>query len=128
MAIRSSSCFSVSRFRSRSKVPPQLEQPALGVSEPTRALGLCHCLRPHRGEYDTSRPPGGERLGCHCVWLKIAVTGASNHPATTKLSSEHFLPARENVVQRILEVRRRFGELLPDLVDVLFVALLDLFT
>jgi hypothetical protein len=50
--MRSSSCLSVSRLASRSKIPPQLGE-SLGVlPELSRALALCHVsLR-----YDTSRP------------------------------------------------------------------------
>ena len=38
-----------------------------------------------------------------------------------------FLARRRGFVQRVLKMRRRFGELPPDLIDVLLVALLDLF-
>src|SRR5512140_1894225 len=41
---------------------------------------------------------------------------------------EDLRPAREHVVERILEVRRILGELLPHLLDVFLVALLDLLT
>ena len=89
-AIRSSSCVSVSRLRSRSKIPPQLEQPTLGVSEPTRALGFSHVVRaPYRslakcpGKYDTSRPPRLENGSAHSCAFKIAAAGASNHPEST---------------------------------------------
>ena len=36
------------------------------------------------------------------------------------------MAARENLVQRILKVGRRIGELLSDLIDILLEALLDL--
>ncbi len=71
--------------------------------------------------------PGGERLGFVRVPFKIATAVVSNHPATHARSClEHFLAPSENVVQGVLEVRCRFGKLLSDLLDVLFVALLDL--
>src|SRR5437762_8646269 len=46
------------------------------------------------------------------------------YPARLK----NLLPSGENVVQRLLEMRRRFGELASHLLDVLLIALFDLFT
>src|SRR5690242_21828936 len=45
--------------------------------------------------------------------------------ARWRSSLEDLLPAREHVVQCVLEVRRRLGEFLSDLLYVLLVALLD---
>src|SRR5215216_1759138 len=56
---------------------------------------------------------------------KIVAPGSANHPTTSR-ASEHFLASGENVVQRVLEVRRRLREFLPDLLDVFLVTLLDL--
>jgi hypothetical protein len=39
--------------------------------------------------------------------------------------SEEATAAGENLVERVLEVRCRLGDVAPDLLDVLFVALLD---
>ena len=72
---------------------------------------------------------GGERLGSHSCALKIAAAGGSNHPAPffVEIGLEHFLAASQHVVQGILEVRGRLGELLPNLLDVLLVTFLNLF-
>ena len=54
---------------------------------------------------------------------KIAERRTANYP-TFRL--EHFLATSEQIVQCILEVRRRLGEFATDLRDVFLVALLDL--
>ena len=55
-------------------------------------------------------------------YRKIVRLGAHYYPAR----SEHFLPAGEDVIQRVLKVRRGFGELATDLLHVFLVALLNL--
>src|SRR5512146_2881643 len=123
-AIRSSSCRSVSRLPSRSKIPPQLGE-SLGVlPELSRALALCHCSL----LYDTSRPAhaaDGSSVIHPCL-LQDSGTRQRRIPRATR--SEALLTAGEDLVERLLEMRGRVGELLPDLLDVFLVALLDLFT
>ena len=54
---------------------------------------------------------------------KIVPLDAGNYP---NARSEYFLATCEQIVQGILEVRRRLGELASDLRDVLLIALLNL--
>ena len=54
---------------------------------------------------------------------KIAEHRAANYPVSRL---EHSLAAGEQVIQRVLEMRCRFGEFATNLCDVLLVALLDL--
>ena len=73
-AIRSSSCVSASRLRSRSKIPPQLERADLGVLRSCRARSVSAivCLS---GNMTRAVLHGGGRLDCHCVAWKIAASG-----------------------------------------------------
>jgi hypothetical protein len=121
--MRSSSCLSVSRLASRSKVPPQLGEPLGVLPELSRALALCHVLL----LYDTSRPA----LGRTARWVNCRRYEDSRNSlfrvvrgsAATDL--EDLLAARENVIQGVLKMRRAVGELPTNLIDVLLVALFD---
>ena len=117
----------MSRLASRSKIPPQLGEPFGVLPELSRALALCHVsLR-----YDTSRPAFAAD-GSHvnhselCCYGKIARTCDSVYPAE-RARSEQSLSAGKDLVQRILKMRRGFRKILPHLIDVFFVAFLDLF-
>src|SRR2546423_10861814 len=70
------------------------------------------------GKTRAVRRRGGRLARCHG-------DGTKDSRAANRL--EELLPPCEHVVERVLEVRRRFGELAPDLLDVFFVALLNLF-
>ena len=54
---------------------------------------------------------------------KIAERRTANYPV---FPLKHFLAAGEQVIQRVLKMRRRLGEFATDLRDVLLVTLLDL--
>ena len=61
------------------------------------------------------------------VWMEDSGRRSVEPPRVPfQLLLEHLLAPGKNVIQRILEVRRRLGELFADLLDVFLVALLDL--
>src|SRR5215218_8190913 len=77
-----------------------------------------------------SSAASGNRAALHLesgpvVELPVRRSIASGGSARLR-RSEDAPSAGQHVVQRVLEVRRRIGELLPDLLDVFLVALLDL--
>src|SRR3954462_1149243 len=75
--------------------------------------------------YDASRrAQHGGRLAITCT-RKIAQRCALLYPALA--TREDLLAVREDVIQGILEVRRRLRKLLSDLPHKFLVALLDLF-
>jgi hypothetical protein len=60
--------------------------------------------------------------------LQTAAAFTFRHFVTTPRTLEDFLPCAQHLVQRFLEVRGALGELLSHLRNILFKALLDLFS
>src|SRR5688500_386123 len=117
-AMRASRALSVARLRSRSKIPPQLGEARLVLAQPASSIRLCH--RRSTSGYATSRRATAANDG----------SGQRNIRALGGCYQrlEELLASGENLVERILKVRGRLGQLLPHLIDVLLVALLDLLT
>src|SRR5688500_5326753 len=115
--MRVSRALSVARLRSRSKIPPQLGETRSWLPHPASSFRLSHRRSHVRVRDEPSRQCGERRLA-----VERNICG----PGSCYQRLEELLPAGENFIERILKVRRRLGELLPHLIDVLLVALLDL--
>ena len=117
------------RLESKSKQPPELGESLIVPAQLPGAFTLGHWIhstddgrrgRDERAANDTSHPQprDGSHMKHNPTSRRAARRGAC--------ALEYLGAAREHVVERILEVRRVLGELLPHLLDVFLVALLDL--
>ena len=108
-----------------SKVPPQLRELLFVLSQCPRTLALRHVPLLSQPRYETSRRADGRTARADTFSSrKILPERLLLYPAL--VARENLLAASEDVIESIGEMRRRLGELLTDLIDEFFVALLDL--